>query len=182
MGTLRSIGSKEVQAAVGRLAEGIRQRRGAVPELWLIGIANGGIPLAQRLALELQAPGRTVRVGTLDISFHRDDIGRRPIPKDFSPTLLPGDVTGSTVILVDDVLFTGRTAKAALDELFDHGRPNQVELAVLADRGGRLLPIAADYVGLEVSAEPGDDVAVHLDAERPERDAIRIGPARTTAA
>ncbi len=143
-----------------------------------MGIANGGLAVADRLAAAVRAGGVPVHAGTIDISFHRDDIGRHPIPKEFSPTILPGDVTGATVILVDDVLFTGRTAKAALDELFDHGRPDRVELAVLVDRGGRLLPIAADYVGLTVSAQPDETVTVALPADRPERAAIRIARPR----
>ena len=179
MGSHQSIGSREVQAAVARLAAGIRGRRRPSADLWLLGIANGGIALAHRLALELQGGGQPIRVGTIDISFHRDDIARRPIPKEFAPTLLPGDVTGSSVILVDDVLHTGRTAKAALDELFDHGRPERVELAVLVDRGGRLLPVAADHVGVQLEAGPDEEVAVVLDAEHPDRDAIRVGPARS---
>lgn len=182
MGSLRSISSKEVHAAVARLAEAIRERHPGNPELWLIGIANGGIGLARRLGEALGGAGLTAKTGTLDISFHRDDLGRRPIPKEFSPTLLPGDVTGSTVILVDDVLFSGRTAKAALDELFDHGRPARVELAVLVDRGGRLLPIAADYVGLTLEAAPEDDVVVTVGAGDGSRDGVRVAPARRKSA
>ena len=124
----------------------------------LLGIANGGIPLARRLGARLGIK----RVGDLDISFHRDDIGKHPIPKEFTPTLLPGDVNGATVLLVDDVLFTGRTVKAALDELFDHGRPATVELAVLVDRGSRRLPVVADFAGTTVSAGANEDVLVSL--------------------
>ncbi|MGH7995894.1 MAG: bifunctional pyr operon transcriptional regulator/uracil phosphoribosyltransferase PyrR [Opitutaceae bacterium] len=182
MGSLRSIGSKEVQAGVARLAHAIRDVHGADSDLWIVGIANGGIALAQRISAALRGAGRHVRTGTVDVSFHRDDIGRHPIPKEFAPTILPGDVTGSTVVLVDDVLFTGRTAKAALDELFDHGRPARVALAVLVDRGGRRLPISADYVGLAVAADAEERVSVRLDLEQPERDAIRIAPARPQTA
>jgi pyrimidine operon attenuation protein/uracil phosphoribosyltransferase len=137
--------------------------------LLLLGIANGGIELARRLAKPLKA-----RAGTLDISFHRDDIGQNPIPKEFAPTQIPADVNGATVILVDDVLFSGRTVKAALEELFDHGRPAKVELAVLVDRGGRLLPIAADYVGLTLASALGEKVAVTLEPTHPAKDEIRI--------
>jgi len=113
------------------------------------------------------------RVGDLDISFHRDDIGKHPIPKEFTPTLLPGDVNGATVLLVDDVLFSGRTVKAALDELFDHGRPGKVELAVLVDRGSRKLPIVADFVGTTVNAAENEDVIVSL-GDVPSQDRIDI--------
>jgi pyrimidine operon attenuation protein / uracil phosphoribosyltransferase len=92
------------------------------------------------------------------------------------PSHIPADVHGATVVLVDDVLFSGRTLKAALDELFDHGRPAKVELAILADRDGRLLPIAADYTGLKVSALPTEKVMVRLDTTNPKRDTIRIEP------
>src|SRR5690606_3683895 len=146
--------------AINRLAESISERHRVTPNLILLGIANGGIVLAQRIAKRL----KSARVGTLDISFHRDDIGRNPIPKEFVPTAIPADVHGATVILVDDVLFSGRTVKAALDELFDHGRPSKVELAVLVDRTGRMLPVAADYIGLTLDPAADEKVTVHLDA------------------
>ena len=146
----------------------------------MLGIANGGIPLARRLC----ARAGIRRVGDLDISFHRDDIGRHPIPKEFTPTLLPGDVNGATVLLVDDVLFSGRTVKAALDELFDHGRPAKVELAVLVDRGSRKLPIVADFSGTTLSAREGEEVVVSL-GDDPSQDQIVIrarGPRAERAA
>jgi pyrimidine operon attenuation protein/uracil phosphoribosyltransferase len=146
------------------------------------------VELARRLALALVATGRpkpargqkprSVRAGTIDISFHRDDIGRHPVPKEFAPTHIPADVHGATVILVDDVLFTGRTVKAALDELFDHGRPAKVELAILVDRGGRRMPVAADFCGLVLPARESEKVVVVLDPENPERDSIRVESAR----
>jgi len=145
----------------------------------VLGIANGGIMLARRLAARLGIK----RVGDLDISFHRDDIGKHPIPKEFAVTLLPGDVNGASVLLVDDVLYTGRTVKAALDELFDHGRPATVELAVLVDRGSRKLPVVANFAGTTISASDDEDVIVSLD-EHPSRDRIDICPrkARTPRA
>jgi pyrimidine operon attenuation protein/uracil phosphoribosyltransferase len=120
------------------------------------------------------------RVGDLDISFHRDDIGKHPIPKEFTPTLLPGDVNGATVLLVDDVLFSGRTVKAALDELFDHGRPAKVELAVLVDRGSRKLPIVADFAGATLDAAENEDVLVSL-SDDPSHDKIEIRVRATKA-
>jgi len=159
-----------------RLATAIAERHPAPAEIWLLGIANGGIAVAERLAIALRRQtALQVKAGMLDISFHRDDLGRHPIPKEFRPSHLPGDVAGATVILVDDVFFSGRTVKAALDELFDHGRPGRVELAVLVDRGERRLPIAPDYVGLTVTAGPREEVAVTLAPEGDgAADAIRI--------
>ncbi len=163
-----------IQAAITALARAIATRHVHTPRLLLLGIANGGIVLARRLADRLRATGLHPGLGTIDISFHRDDIGRHPIPKEFVPTMIPYDVNGADVILVDDVLYSGRTVKAALDELFDHGRPERVELAVLADRGGHRLPLAADYCGLIVNATGTEKVLVHLDADDPSRDSIRL--------
>lgn len=178
------MGPGEIEAALTRLADAISTRYDAKSPLLLLGIANGGIELARRLRARLAAlqPRRPVQAGTIDISFHRDDIGRHPIPKEFSPTHIPADVDGATVILVDDVLFSGRTVKAALDELFDHGRPTKVELAVLVDRGGRRLPLAADYVGITLDAAPTEKVVVALDPRQPDRDAIRLQPAAASRA
>jgi pyrimidine operon attenuation protein/uracil phosphoribosyltransferase len=201
----KTIPLPQVQAAIARLAAAIAERHRGSDRLWLLGIANGGTPLAHRLADAINArmprlprrrpsgilklepkpksgrerPARSTppswaTAGALDISFHRDDIGHHPVPKEFANTFLPGDVTGATVILVDDVLFTGRTIKASLDELFDHGRPAQVELAVLVDRGGRRLPITADYVGLTLAPAEYETVVVTLDNDHPERDRIRV--------
>jgi len=167
--TPKTIGSRDVHAALERLGAAIEARHRGTEGLLVLGIANGGIPVARRLCKRLGIK----RVGDLDISFHRDDIGHHPIPKEFTPTLLPADVDGATVVLVDDVLFTGRTAKAALDELFDHGRPAVVQLAVLVDRGGHRLPIVADFVGTTLAAGDDEDVIVCLDPN-PSRDRIEI--------
>ena len=176
----KSIASREVQAAITRLAAGIAERHAGHGEIWLLGIANGGVALAARLAAALRPlSDLKLKTGTLDISFHRDDLGRHPIPKEFSPSELPGDVTGALIVLVDDVLFTGRTVKAALDELFDHGRPARVELAVLVDRGQRRLPVAPDYVGLTLAAAAEEEVTVTLAAGGASgADAVRIAPAQ----
>ena len=166
--------AKSIDQAIARVASTIATRHARTPHLLLLGIANGGIVLAQRLAEHLKQAGLRPGLGTIDISFHRDDIGHNPIPKEFSPTIIPHDVNGAAVILVDDVLHSGRTVKAALDELFDHGRPAGVELAVLVDRGGRKLPIAADYCGVPVAAAEGEKVVVHLDATKPAKDSISV--------
>jgi pyrimidine operon attenuation protein/uracil phosphoribosyltransferase len=135
----------------------------------LVGIQRRGVELADRLAPlvepRLSAP---LRRGTLDITLYRDDlqaIGPRPIVRE---TRLPPDLDGATVIIVDDVLFTGRTVRAALDEIADFGRPRRILLAVLVDRGGRELPIAADIAGITVDTTPADRVSVlvrELDGE-----------------
>lgn len=169
--------AKTITQAIERVAAAIATRHAKTDRLLLLGIANGGIVLTARLAERLKEAGLKPGTGTIDISFHRDDIGRNPIPKEFSPTIIPHDVNGATVILVDDVLYSGRTVKAALDELFDHGRPTGVELAVLVDRGGRRLPIAADYIGLTVAATDTEKVAVHLDDAHPSKDSITVLPA-----
>ena len=179
MATPKTIGADDIHAALNQIAESIVARHRADSRLILLGIANGGILLAHRLAARLSviAPKLKPATGIIDISFHRDDIGRNPIPKEFTPTVLPADVNGANVILIDDVLFSGRTVKAALDELFDHGRPAKVELAVLVDRGGRTLPVAADYTGLVLDAGPEEKVTVVLHASDPAHDAITVAPA-----
>lgn len=183
MPTAKTIGSAEIQAAIARLADAISKRHRGAKTVLLLGIANGGIELARRVARQLASGVHplAIKIGTVDISFHRDDIGRHPIPKEFAPTHIPMDVHGATVVLVDDVLFSGRTVKAALDELFDHGRPTQVELAVLVDRGGRRMPFGADYVGLNVPARQDEKVVVTLDPKNPRQDSIRIQPASPAA-
>lgn len=176
MAISQTIGAEDIHRAISRLAAAIFERHGSTRKLLLLGIANGGVELTQRLAASLKAlaPDVVALTGTVDISFHRDDIGRHPIPKEFAPTHIPTDVHGATIILVDDVLFSGRTVKAALDELFDHGRPAKVELAVLVDRGGRLLPVAADYTGLTLPTGPMEKVVVTLEAASPKKDSIRV--------
>jgi len=161
-----------IHLAIDRVASALVRRHKGTARLLLLGVANGGIVLAHRLAAALKQAGLKPGLGTIDISFHRDDIGRNPIPKEFSPTLIPHDVNGATVILVDDVLHSGRTVKAALDELFDHGRPASVELAVLVDRGGRLLPVAATYTGITLVAADDEKVRVRLDPVAPARDTL----------
>lgn len=181
VGTPKKHDASAVEKAVDSLVSSLAQRHRDNSHLLLLGIANGGIALAGRLAQKLRARGLKCGTGTIDISFHRDDISRHPIPKEFASTLIPHDVNRATVVLVDDVLYSGRTVKAALDELFDHGRPDRVELAVLVDRGGRRLPLAADYCGLKVGAGDDQKVVVHLDNLDPKKDEILITSALATA-
>jgi pyrimidine operon attenuation protein / uracil phosphoribosyltransferase len=126
-----------------------RMRPSVSPDTALIGIHTGGVWLAQRLhkVLALRQP-----LGTIDVSFYRDDYGSRGLHPKVRPSNIPFEVADADIILVDDVLFTGRTIRAAMNELFDYGRPKSIRLAALIDRGGRQLPIAAQFIGTEFSA------------------------------
>jgi pyrimidine operon attenuation protein / uracil phosphoribosyltransferase len=147
-----------------RMAHEIAERNESTGEVVLIGIPKGGVPLAQRLSVVLnEIWNHPVPVGALDVSMHRDDLDQRMAPT-VHPTVVPFDVTGKTVVLVDDVLFSGRTTRAALDALNDFGRPRQIQLAVLVDRGHRELPIRADFVGKNVPTAKSDKVRVRLSA------------------
>jgi pyrimidine operon attenuation protein / uracil phosphoribosyltransferase len=148
--------------ALKRMAHEIAERNESAKDLALVGIQRGGVFLAQRLsALLKDILGQTVPTGSLDVSMHRDDIGTHAAPN-IHPTVIPFDVTGKTVVLVDDVLFSGRTTRAALDALNDFGRPQRVQLAVLIDRGHRELPIKADFVGKNVPTSLRERVNVQL--------------------
>ncbi len=139
-----------MQRALTRIAHEIAERNEVSAEVVLIGIPTGGVPLAGRLGgLLSEIWKQPVPIGTLDVSMHRDDLDQRAAPK-IHPTVIPFDVTGKTVVLVDDVLFSGRTIRAAMDALNDFGRPRRIQLAVLVDRGHRELPIKADFVGKNV--------------------------------
>jgi len=141
----------DIRRAVTRIGHEIAERNEGVRNVLLVGIRRRGVPLAQRIAATLlDFEGVKVPVGSLDITLYRDDLAMRgPAPVVHS-TSLPGDITGRVVVLVDDVLYTGRTVRAALDALSDFGRPERTQLAVLIDRGHRELPIRADFVGKNV--------------------------------
>lgn len=149
--------------ALDRLAAEIRQGRQNLDNLVVVGIRTGGAYLAQRLAEKLsRTANQPLKVGVLDITLYRDDwtrINHKPL---VGKTELPGSIDDQEVLLVDDVLFTGRTVRAALDALIDYGRPKRIELAVLVDRGGRELPIRPDYVGLSLDLPPEQRVNVYL--------------------
>ena len=179
--TLSKHDAKTIHQAIDRVASAIASRHLQTSRLLVLGIANGGIVFAQRLVAQLKKAGLQPGIGTLDISFHRDDIGANPIPKEHAPTLIPHDVNDATVILADDVLHSGRTVKAALDELFDHGRPTSVELAVLVDRGGRRLPFAATYTGITLVAYDDEKVRVVLDPDTPRLDKLSVDAAKPKA-
>ena len=148
--------------ALTRIAHEIAERNENFAELVLVGIPEGGVPLAQRLGKILaEIWKRAVPTGSLDVSMHRDDLDRRAAPK-IHPTVMPFDVNGKTVVLADDVLFSGRTIRAALDALNDFGRPKKIQLAVLIDRGHRDLPIKADFVGKNVPTAANEKIHVRL--------------------
>ena len=141
------LSAADVQRALTRMAHEIVERNGGVEDVVLVGLQTGGIPLATRMAEALsQIENAEVAVGSLDVAFYRDDIGLRPVLPE-AVTNIPGDLAGKVVVLVDDVLFTGRTIRAALNALNDFGRARAVQLAVMIDRGHRELPIRPDYVG-----------------------------------
>lgn len=145
-----------------RLAHEVVEATQGVDGLVLVGIEGGGAVVAHRLADEIeQFEGRRPAFGTLDITLHRDDLDRRGFAASPRPTQLP-DIDGRVVVLVDDVLFTGRTVRAAMDALNDYGRPRAIRLAVLVDRGHRELPIRADMVGKNIPTSRTDDVRVLL--------------------
>ena len=151
-----------IQRALTRIAHEIAERNESSTDVVLVGIQRGGVPLAQRLSALLAVIwGHSVPSGELDISMHRDDLDQRAAPN-MRPTVIPFDVAGKTVVLVDDVLFNGRTIRAAMDALNDFGRPKRIQLAVLVDRGHRELPIKADFVGKNVPTALTERVIVRL--------------------
>ena len=137
----------DVRRAIWRIAHEVVERNQGLGDVVVVGLQTGGVPLAERLTENLaEIEGTEVPQGTLDVAFYRDDIGLRPVMPE-APTAIPVDLSNRVVVLVDDVLFTGRTIRAALDALTDFGRPRAVQLAVMVDRGHRELPIRPDFVG-----------------------------------
>lgn len=154
------LSAARVERALARMAREIARRHRQTRELVLVGIQSGGVHLARQLAARLARawPGR-VTLGQLDIAMHRDDLDHHLAPP-VHPTAVPVDIAGKAVVLVDDVLSSGRTARAALDALHDLGRPCCVQLAVLVERPHRELPIQADFVGVKAATTPEDRVEV----------------------
>jgi pyrimidine operon attenuation protein/uracil phosphoribosyltransferase len=152
-----------LERALTRMAHEIVEHNPEADALVFIGIRTHGAPLAQRLAAKVGAIlKREFPVGELDISMHRDDLALRNAPPKVGPSNITFDVTNRAVVLVDDVLFTGRTIRAAMDEISDFGRPQRIQLATLIDRGHRELPIRPDYVGKNVPTSAGERVRVRL--------------------
>ncbi|MFI7026602.1 bifunctional pyr operon transcriptional regulator/uracil phosphoribosyltransferase PyrR [Micromonospora sp. NPDC049900] len=166
--------SADVQRVVDRIAHQILEKTQGAADTVLLGIPTRGAPLARRLAARISAfEDVSVPVGVLDITLYRDDL-RRNATRAVGPTQLPaGGIDGMRVVLVDDVLFSGRTVRAALDALGDLGRPSSVQLAVLVDRGHRQLPIRADYVGKNIPTALAESVRVTL-AETDGTDEVRL--------
>jgi pyrimidine operon attenuation protein/uracil phosphoribosyltransferase len=151
-----------LQRALSRIAHEIAERNDLSGDVGLVGVQRGGVYLAQRLALLLREIwGHPVPAGNLDVGMHRDDLDQQAAPR-IHPTVIPFDITGKTIVLVDDVLFSGRTTRAALDALNDFGRPKRIQLAVLIDRGHRELPIRADFVGKNVPTSLSERIDVRL--------------------
>jgi pyrimidine operon attenuation protein / uracil phosphoribosyltransferase len=162
-GQKQLLGADDIRRAVARLAHEVVERNEGVQSLVLVGLRTRGIPLARRLQQRiLEFEGAEVPLGELDTTLYRDDVHQRA-PRALSPTSMPVDIANKTVVLVDDVLYTGRTIRAALDALIDLGRPRAIQLVCLVDRGHRELPIRPDYVGKNVPTSRHEKVAVRLD-------------------
>ena len=174
----RVMEAEAIQRTVARIAHEILERHRGVANVALIGIRTRGAILAQRLAKAIEAiDGHAVRFGTLDITLYRDDLSRISPNPVVHATEIPFDVTDLHLILVDDVLYTGRTIRAALNALSDLGRPKTIQLAVLVDRGHRELPIRADYVGKNIPTHPREQVAVRLNEVDEREEVVLEAPA-----
>ncbi len=155
--------SDQIRRAVKRIAHEIVERNGGVQNLVVVGIRRRGVHLANRIATYLEGiESEKVPTGILDITLYRDDFQTLTSKPVIGKTEIKEDITDKVIILVDDVLYTGRTVRAALDELIDFGRPRQIQLAVLVDRGHREFPIKADYVGKNIPTSEREQVEVHL--------------------
>jgi pyrimidine operon attenuation protein/uracil phosphoribosyltransferase len=157
------IDAEGLRRIITRIAHEIVERNKGTQDLVLVGVRRRGVPLAQRIAAKIKEfEGSEVPQGAVDITLYRDDlstVGERPV---VGTTDMPGDLTGKTVVLVDDVLYTGRTTRAALDAIMDIGRPRAIQLAVIVDRGHRELPIRADYVGKNVPTSKREIIGVRV--------------------
>ena len=158
------LAADDISRALKRMAHEVLERNKGAAGLVLMGIRTRGVPLAERLAGHLaEIEGTAVPTGSLDVTLYRDDYARTgPLP--LGQTVFPADIDGRVVVLVDDVLYTGRTIRAAMDAVMDYGRPKAIQLAVLVDRGHRELPIRADYVGKNLPTAAGQEVRVRLAA------------------
>jgi pyrimidine operon attenuation protein/uracil phosphoribosyltransferase len=171
---------RDISRALTRIAHEILERNKGAADLVLLGIPSRGVPLAKRIAAKMaSAEGVDVPVGSLDVTMYRDDLRMRPARTLLPTEIPPGGLDGKVVVLVDDVLFSGRTIRAALDAITDVGRPHRVRLAVLVDRGHRDLPIRADFVGKNLPTSLAEKVSVRL-VEFDGHDGVTIsGPAST---
>jgi len=167
----------DIRRAVTRIAHEIVEHNRGTDGLVFVGMRTRGVPLAYRLARAIaEFEGDAVPVGSLDVGLYRDDLSERGPSVTIQPSDLP-EIAGRRVVLVDDVLYTGRTVRAALDALIDYGRPRRIQLAVLVDRGHRELPIRADFVGKNIPTSRADDVQVRLE-ETDGEEYVRVTVAR----
>jgi len=156
--------ARDISRALSRIAHEILERNKGASDLVLLGIPSRGVPLAERIAEKIaMVEGTDVPVGSIDVTMYRDDLRLRPARTLLPTEIPPGGIDGKVVVLVDDVLFSGRTIRAALDAMNDLGRPQAVRLAVLIDRGHRDLPIRADFVGKNLPTSLVESVRVHLE-------------------
>ena len=154
---------EDMQRALVRIAHEIVERNKGAKDIILVGMQTRGVPLARRLAATIQGlEGITVPVGSLDISLYRDDLASLSLKPTVHRTDIPVDVTDKQIVLVDDVFYTGRSIRAAMDALIDLGRPQSIQLAVLVDRGHRELPIRADYVGKNIPTSQNEEIKVYV--------------------
>jgi pyrimidine operon attenuation protein/uracil phosphoribosyltransferase len=162
-GEKQLLSADDIRRAVARLAHEVVERNEGVQSLVLVGLRTRGFPLARRVQQRiLEFEGETAPLGELDITLYRDDVHQRA-PRTLSPTSIPVDISDKTVVLIDDVLYTGRTIRAALDALIDLGRPRAIQLLCLVDRGHRELPIRPDFIGKNVPTSRHEKVAVRLE-------------------
>ncbi|MBA3071324.1 MAG: bifunctional pyr operon transcriptional regulator/uracil phosphoribosyltransferase PyrR [Nitrospirae bacterium] len=160
---------KDMDRILARMAHEILEKNKGTKDLCLVGIQSGGVHLAKRLAGKIkEIEGREIPVGSLDIAFYRDDLNIRKEQPQVRKTDVPCEITDMKVVLVDDVLFTGRSIRAAMDALMDMGRPSCIQLAVLIDRGHRELPIKADFVGKNIPTAKSEHVEVEIDKKKDE--------------
>lgn len=170
--------AEDVRRALVRIAHEILERHRGADDLVLVGVVSRGVPLARRLAEHIETvEGVMVPVGELDVTLHRDDLDLRGGRRAMRRSTLPVNIGGRRVVLVDDVLYTGRSVRAALDALLAYGRPKWIQLAVLVDRGHRELPLRADYVGKNLPTARDESVDVHL-LETDGRDVVLLRPGR----
>lgn len=160
------LNKKDIERILSRIAHEIIEKNKGIENLCLVGIQRGGVHLAKRIAGRIKIiENSDITVGSLDISLYRDDISIRKEQPVVRKTDIPFDITDKKIILVDDVLFTGRSIRAAMDALMDFGRPAQIQLAVLIDRGHRELPIRADYAGKNIPTSISESIEVQLEEE-----------------
>jgi len=154
---------EDIRRTIARISHEIIERNKSMSDLILVGMRTRGVPLAKRLAANIKAfEGIEIPVGALDISLYRDDLDTLDLKPVVDSTHIPLSIDGKSIVLVDDVLFTGRSARAAMDALIDLGRPSTIQLAVLVDRGHRELPIRADYIGKNIPSSRSEEIKVEM--------------------